>query len=188
VSAPLASIARFVPRDGGYSDASLPLMHYLPRARKDKASRVNEVIDILGLQRCTNTIIRARGSTISGGERKRISIAQELITCPSVLLMDEPTSGLDSASANILVSTCTDLVKAGRTIICTIHQPSAAIFKKFNKLLLLSTGEAVFYGSSSCCLGWFNALGATCPMGMSAAEFIIDVATGSSDLQVGLCA
>ena len=147
--------------------------------RGSKNARIAEIINVLGLQRCSNTVIRNQGPSISGGERKRVAIGEELITAPSLILLDEPTSGLDSASARILVSFFLDLVKGGRTIICTIHQPSTAVYMKFNKLLVLTMGEQMYFGSIKCCLALFDALGSTCPRGMSAAEFIIDIATVS---------
>ena len=71
---------------------------------------------------------------ISGGERKRTSIGYELITRPSLLLCDEPTSGLDSFMAMSIVETMKNLAKNGKTIICTIHQPSSELFEMFDKI------------------------------------------------------
>ena len=83
--------------------------------------------------------------TISGGERKRTSIAVELITDPSLIVLDEPTSGLDSFKATGIVYTLHKLAKnRGKTIISTIHSPSSDAFAYFDKLLLLADGNIVF--------------------------------------------
>jgi ABC-type multidrug transport system ATPase subunit len=84
--------------------------------------------------------IELRG--ISGGEKRRLSIAQELVTSPSILFLDEPTSGLDSYNAGVVVESLVNLArKYNRTIVCTIHQPRSDIFLMFDRLLLLSCGR-----------------------------------------------
>ena len=145
---------------------------------------VNELIRILDLKRCSSTVIRNMGPSISGGERKRVSIAQELLNSPSVIFLDEPTSGLDSTSATILISTLNELAKGGRTIFCTIHQPSSAMFKKFNKLMLMSNGEMMYSGRVDCSLEWFTALGAECPVGFSATEYMLELASGPPQVRI----
>jgi ABC-type lipoprotein export system ATPase subunit len=99
----------------------------LPEAlpREQKAARVEHIINLLGLDKCRGTQIGGpmqRG--VSGGERKRVSIALELLTDPALLLLDEPTSGLDSTIAAKLVATLRGLSAAGRAIVASIHQPS----------------------------------------------------------------
>ncbi len=87
---------------------------------------------------------------ISGGERKRTSIAFELISNPSVLILDEPTSGLDSLTSHIIVEYLKQMANVeGKTIILTIHQPNAEIFGMFDKLVLMSEGEIVYQGPKS---------------------------------------
>ena len=103
---------------------------------------------------------------ISGGERRRLAFACEvilkitdnyimnifkkylqLITNPNLLFCDEPTSGLDSFMAMSLVESMRALADQGKTIICTIHQPSSEIFEKFDRLCLLAEGRLAYIGS-----------------------------------------
>ena len=110
--------------------------------------KVNEVIKILGLGGCADTRVgndEHRG--ISGGERKRTSIGIELITDPSLLFLDEPTTGLDSKSALDVASLLKKLAENGRTVITTIHCPSAEILSKFDNVLCLCHGEIVYFGA-----------------------------------------
>lgn len=101
----------------------------------------------LGLQDCADRMIgnwHLRG--ISGGEKKRLSIALEILTRPLLLFLDEPTSGLDSASAFFVIQTLRNIARDGRTVISSIHQPSSEVFALFDDLFLLSSGETVYFG------------------------------------------
>ena len=93
-----------------------------------------------------NTTIRG----ISGGERKRVAVASELVARPAVLLLDEPTSGLDSTTAQALMTTLKDLTMMGHAIAVVIHQPRTAIYNLLDHVLLLSQGHVVFDGKASC--------------------------------------
>ncbi|XP_031121897.1 ABC transporter G family member 22-like isoform X2 [Ipomoea triloba] len=112
----------------------------LPRtlAKEEKDKRAMDVIYELGLDRCQDTMIGGsfvRG--VSGGERKRVCIGNEIIINPSLLFLDEPTSGLDSTTALRIVDILHEIAEAGKTVITTIHQPSSRLFHKFDKLILL---------------------------------------------------
>ena len=114
---------------------------------------VNDIVEgtimEMGLQECADTVIgnwHLRG--ISGGEKKRLSVALEILTMPKILFLDEPTSGLDSASAFFVVQALRNIARDGRTVISSIHQPSSEVFALFDDLFLLSGGETVYFGES----------------------------------------
>ncbi len=86
--------------------------------------------------------------TISGGQRKRLNIALELIREPSVLFVDEPTSGLSSRDSENIMDLLKELALKGKVIFVVIHQPSSDIFKMFDKLLILDLGgRPIYYGN-----------------------------------------
>ncbi|OAE22674.1 hypothetical protein AXG93_2675s1070 [Marchantia polymorpha subsp. ruderalis] len=161
----------------------------LPRelSRKEKLRRAQDVITELGLERCHNTMVGGsyvRG--VSGGERKRVSIGCEMLTDPSLLLLDEPTSGLDSTAALSMVRTMRNLAQSGKTIISTIHQPSSVIFHMFDKVLLLSEGQPMFYGKGSAALDYFESIGFHPTFATNPADFLLDLANGELLLPVRL--
>jgi len=108
-----------------------------------KYDSVNECIEMLGMEDIADMIIR--GSSVE--QMKRLTIGVELAAQPSVIFLDEPTSGLDARSAKIIMDGVRKVADSGRTIICTIHQPSAEVFYLFDRLLLLQRGgQTAFYG------------------------------------------
>ncbi|KAG2774808.1 hypothetical protein JG687_00014630 [Phytophthora cactorum] len=116
-------------------DASIP--------DSKKFDSVNECIELLGLEDIADQIIR--GSSVE--QMKRLTIGVELAAQPSVIFLDEPTSGLDARSAKLIMDGVRKVADSGRTIICTIHQPSSEVFYLFDSLLLLKRGgETVFFG------------------------------------------
>eukprot|EP00475_Leptophrys_vorax_P023598 TRINITY_DN3229_c0_g1_i3.p1 TRINITY_DN3229_c0_g1~~TRINITY_DN3229_c0_g1_i3.p1 ORF type:complete len:687 (+),score=141.68 TRINITY_DN3229_c0_g1_i3:16-2076(+) len=143
----------------------------------ERAKRVEEVIGELGLRKVENTFIGneiKRG--ISGGERKRVSVALEVMRDVSVLFLDEPTSGLDSFVAYNTIEVLKMLAqKHQMTIICTIHQPRSQIWKMFDKLLLLSDGKTMFFGPSRDVIPFFSNAGFPCPTHFNPADFFLDL-------------
>ncbi|CAM8969575.1 unnamed protein product [Rhodiola kirilowii] len=125
---------------------------------------IDTTIKEMGLQKCADQMIgnwHLRG--ISGGEKKRLSIALETLTRPSLLFLDEPTSGLDSASAFFVVQTLRRISRQGKTVISSIHQPSSEVFALFDDLFLLSGGETVYFGEASSAIEFFEEAGFPCP-------------------------
>lgn len=115
---------------------------------KERHRRVEEVIADLGLTKCANSLIGGGRSAkgISGGEVKRLAFACEVLTDPPLLFCDEPTSGLDTFMAQTVVDVMKTLASRGKTVICTIHQPSSEIFVLFDQLMLLAEGRVAFLG------------------------------------------
>lgn len=103
----------------------------------------------IGLKKCEHTMIGQTGiiKGLSGGEKKRLSFAAEVLTNPSLMFCDEPTSGLDSFMALNVVQVLKAMAQNGKTVICTIHQPSSEVYALFDKLLLLAEGRVAFLGS-----------------------------------------
>ena len=112
---------------------------------------VESVIEKLNLKKCADTVVGSPGLVrgISGGERKRTNVALSLLGSPSLLLLDEPTSGLDSKMSDSLMRDVKQITEQGCTVVATIHQPSEAVFMRFDKVLLLETGRATWLGLNS---------------------------------------
>ncbi|DAA28809.1 broad substrate specificity ATP-binding cassette transporter ABCG2 isoform X2 [Bos taurus] len=151
----------------------------------EKNERINKVIQELGLDKVADSKVGTqfiRG--VSGGERKRTSIAMELITDPSILFLDEPTTGLDSSTANAVLLLLKRMSKQGRTIIFSIHQPRYSIFKLFDSLTLLASGRLMFHGPAQEALGYFGAIGFRCEPYNNPADFFLDIINGDSSAVV----
>lgn len=114
---------------------------------------------------------------ISGGERRRVTIACILVSLPSIIILDEPTSGLDAFSAYQLLLTLSQLAKRNRTIVLSLHQPRSDAFSLFTRILLLSKGNVVYSGLTSKCLPWFKELGEEPERGTNPLDFLIDISS-----------
>lgn len=103
-------------------------------------------MELVELDNLKNAIVGLPGiSGLSTEQRKRLTIAVELVANPSIIFMDEPTSGLDARAAAVVMKTVRNTVDTGRTVVCTIHQPSIDIFESFDELLLMKRGGQVIY-------------------------------------------
>lgn len=142
-------------------------------------NRIQRLLESLGLKKCEDTLIGLPASTtkkyISGGERKRLLFATELLANPSILLCDEPTSGLDSFMAQNVVSMLQTLASEGKTILCTIHQPSSDVFTMFDRLLLLAEGRTAYLGATAQALTFFQSMGFYCPSTYNPADYYIQL-------------
>lgn len=117
----------------------------------DSATRkmfIKEVMELVELTQLSEALVGLPGvNGLSTEQRKRLTIAVELVANPSIIFMDEPTSGLDARAAAIVMRTVRNTVDTGRTVVCTIHQPSIDIFDAFDELLLLKRGgEEIYFG------------------------------------------
>jgi ATP-binding cassette subfamily G (WHITE) protein 2 len=153
----------------------------MPRVLSDKerAARVQEVINLMDIDHCRDTIVgNTRRKGISGGERKRLCIAVELLNRPKLIFLDEPTSGLDSTTAYVVIKALKNLTSIGEcTAVCTIHQPAPMTFALFDNLILMKMGEAVFQGSVKDTDHFLETLGKPCPPGVNVADHLIESIT-----------
>lgn len=144
-----------------------------------KEQRVYEVEKQLGIWAIKDQLIGSEegsGRGISGGEKRRVGIACELVTSPSILFLDEPTSGLDAFNAFNVVECLVTLAKNyNRTVIFTIHQPRSNIVALFDHLVLLAKGRAVYSGAYSSCQSYFDNIGYSCPPGFNIADYLVDL-------------
>ncbi|KAL1408358.1 FAD-dependent urate hydroxylase [Vanrija albida] len=151
----------------------------LPRdmSYEAKVYRTLETMNELGILGIKDSRIGESGKrSISGGEKRRVSIACELVTGPSILFLDEPTSGLDSYNAYNVIDSLKTLAKQyRRTVIFTIHQPQSNIVALFDRLLVLARGQLVYSGEAAKAQEHFEGIGYVCPAGYNIADYLIDV-------------
>jgi ABC-type multidrug transport system ATPase subunit len=153
--------------------ALLRLPRDMPLAVKKR--RVQETMMELGIVGIANRRIgntESRG--ISGGEKRRVSIACELVTSPSIIFLDEPTSGLDSYNAYNVIECLVSLARDyNRCVVLTIHQPRSNIYALFDKLLLLAKGRMVYSGPAQQeAIDHFSRQGFECPKGFNIADYL----------------
>uniref|UniRef100_A0AAQ5XLU7 ATP-binding cassette sub-family G member 8 n=1 Tax=Amphiprion ocellaris TaxID=80972 RepID=A0AAQ5XLU7_AMPOC len=154
--------------------AKLRLPTHFTQAQRDQ--RVDDVIAELRLRQCAHTRVGndyVRG--VSGGERRRVSIAVQLLWNPGILILDEPTSGLDSFTAHNLVITLSCLARGNRLVLLSVHQPRSDIFQLFDLVVLLSSGSAVYCGAARDMVPYFTALGYPCPRYCNPSDFYVDL-------------
>jgi len=114
------------------------------------------------------------GGGLSGGERRRLSVALELITEPKIFLADEPTTGLDSSQAEKVVKLISTLAKERNVpSICTLHQPKSSIWRTLDQIILLAPGGKMCYaGERKNATAYFKHIGYECPQDTNPAEFL----------------
>ena len=151
----------------------------------EKHQEVDKLIRLLRLSNVADSAIMM----LSGGEKKRVNIGTELLTDPDVLLLDEPTSGLDSTTAVSLIQLLQSYARdQGKTVITSIHQPSSAVFRSFDRLIMLSNGYVVYFGTPVDSISYLRQTDLACPDGYNVADHWMDllvVDTSQEDGQEG---
>jgi len=167
-------IPSMTPREAFVFAATLRLPSF---STVERATRVEWVLRHLGLLRVANSRIGSisrRG--ISGGERQRVHVGLELIAAPPVLVVDEATSGLDTPMAVGLAQMIVGLARAGRPVVCTLHQPPEELLKLFSEVMLLTHGGIVAYqGSTNDLISLLNSSGITLIKGVAVADALLDM-------------
>lgn len=153
---------------------------HVPRA--EKLAYVDEVIKLLDMQDYADAVVGVPGEGLNVEQRKRLTIGVELAAKPPLLLfVDEPTSGLDSQTSWAILDLLEKLTKAGQAVLCTIHQPSAMLFQRFDRLLFLAKGgKTVYFGdigeNSKTMTSYFERNGGhACPEEANPAEWMLEV-------------
>lgn len=135
--------------------------------RKSKEQSISEILNHLNLTHQR----KSTADKLSGGERKRLSIAVELVANPKILFLDEPTTGLDEVTAAQCIRLLKMLAAEGRTIVCTIHQPSATIFNYFDNIYVLAKGMCVYQGTPSAIVPFLTTMNLLCPLHYSPSDY-----------------
>jgi len=165
-----------------YHTARLKLPLDLPETAIQKT--IESLMERMGLSELRDVVIggeNIRG--ISGGQRKRVNIAMELITEPSLLILDEPTSGLDAKATLEVLEVLRSLADQGKTIILTIHQPRREAFDMIDNIILLAKGgHLAYFGSTTIdTVQYFeDKVQKKCPITTNPADFIMDAMDGAS--------
>ncbi|KAF2912943.1 ABC transporter G family member 51 [Oryza sativa Japonica Group] len=163
-------------------------------SRETRHAFVEEVMALVELDQIRYALVGKQGLTgLSTEQRKRLTIAVELVANPSIIFMDEPTSGLDARAAAIVMRTVRNTVDTGRTVVCTIHQPSIDIFEAFDELLLMKRGGRVIYGgslgvNSVDMINYFQGIPRVVPIteGYNPATWMLEVTTQASEERLGI--
>ncbi|CAF0966239.1 unnamed protein product [Rotaria sordida] len=184
-------MGRYINRVAGYvqqEELFIPSMttrehlyfHAMLRLNRDmsKEQRINRVEDLLiflNLKKVEKTVIGQPGliKGLSGGEKRRLLFASEVLCDPPLLFADEPTSGLDGSMAFTICDAMRKLCNQGKTIVCTIHQPSSEIFQLFDTLYLLAEGRVAYFGERKNAQTFFSGLGFNAPDNYNLSDFYI---------------
>ncbi|KAL1220621.1 ABC transporter G family member 41 [Cardamine amara subsp. amara] len=161
---------------------------------KIKNELVNEVLETVELEDIKDSMVGVPGiSGLSTEQRKRLTIAVELVANPSIMFMDEPTTGLDARAAAIVMRAVKNVAETGRTVVCTIHQPSIDIFETFDELILMKNGGQLVYSGplgqhSSKVIEYFESIPGVPKIqkNCSPATWMLDITSKSAESKLGM--
>lgn len=145
--------------------------------RSERRRRVETLMASFGLQEQADTIVGTPiKKGLSGGQKKRLGVASQLVTDPKILFLDEPTSGLDSTLSFEVINYIKSIGRRHNLIIiASIHQPSTSTFKLFDKLCLMSKGKMCYFGDLPAAHCYFDSIGYPMPVETNPAEFYLDL-------------
>ncbi|KAK7417017.1 hypothetical protein QQZ08_011775 [Neonectria magnoliae] len=145
--------------------------------KQERLVRINGLLESFGLVDQADTLIGTPiRKGISGGQKRRVGVASQLITGPELLFLDEPTSGLDSAASWEVINYLRNVARRNNLIVvCSIHQPSTSTFNLFDKLLLLSAGRSQYFGPVSAIAEYYEEAGAAVPQYVNPAEYLLEM-------------
>lgn len=153
---------------------SMMIASYLKIAdvtRELRQMMINEILDTLNLTTAKET----RVDRLSGGQKKRLSVALELIDNPPIMFLDEPTTGLDSLASLQCITALQTLARSGRAIICTIHQPNTMLYQMFDYIYLVVEGRCMYAGHPDNTVSHFAKQGFQCPKYHNPADYMLEV-------------
>jgi ABC-type multidrug transport system ATPase subunit len=142
-------------------------------SKDERYKKIMIILGDLGLDQEVDTFV----DNLSGGQKKRLSIAMELVDDPMILFLDEPTTGLDSSSSTQCIRLLKQLALEGKTIICTIHTPSALLFELFDNIYALADGHCIYQGWSKNLVPFLTELDLICPETFNPADFLLEIAS-----------
>nr|QCO93589.1 ATP-binding cassette subfamily G member 7 [Chilo suppressalis] len=151
--------------------ARLKLPNLLQREREQLIANTSKQLGI-------SDVMKTRAGNLSGGERKRLNIACELLVDPNVMLLDEPTSGLDSVSSMSVARALQTVARSGKTVACVIHQPSSQLFNSADDILLLANGRTLYSGALADIPDTLARAGFVCPRYYNMADYMLEIASG----------
>ncbi|KAL0822709.1 hypothetical protein ABMA28_004728 [Loxostege sticticalis] len=157
-------------------------MDVAARLKLPKGAKVHseEILQELGLLEHQHT----KTDCLSGGQKKRLSIALELVNNPPVFFLDEPTSGLDTVTTVQCVRLLKQLARQGRTVVCTIHQPPASLLELFDQVYVIADGRCIYQGDTAAMVPYLQSVGLPCPRHHNPADFIIELTENPVNIDV----
>lgn len=165
-----------------YLDFYITLNYGFTVSDETRQNIITKIAEDCGLISCIDVVVGdVFKKGLSGGQKRRLTIALELVSRPSVLILDEPTSGLDSCSAFRVMELLQRLTQEGITVVCTIHQPSSEIWSLIDKIMLLSRGQLCYTGDTKGAVHFFASVGQHLPKQYNPADFFITLINDDFD-------